>query len=58
MEKTYFNRTQLARRLKISQATLAKRILAGELKPDANDERGNPLFSEAEVERYEKAVKK
>ncbi|HUD75317.1 MAG TPA: hypothetical protein VMQ76_09620 [Terracidiphilus sp.] len=53
MFKKYFNRTQLARRLKISQATLAKRILAGVIKPDANDDNGNPLFLESEVERYE-----
>ena len=33
--KTYLNRTQLARRLNIAAATLAKRITEGTIKPDA-----------------------
>lgn len=54
MSKTYLNRTQLARRLNIAQATLAKRILAGEIKPDAKDGRGEDLFSEETATAIEK----
>ena len=41
---TYLNKTQLARLLNISQATLALRVKRGDIKPDAKDGLDKDLF--------------
>lgn len=56
--QTYYNRSQLARRLNITHATLVRRIEAGEIKPDAHDAKGEELFSEETVTAYEKRAGK
>lgn len=51
--KTYLNRSQLARLLNIVPETLRERIARGEIRPDAEDGKGNELFLASKFEKGE-----
>ena len=48
--KTYLNRSQLARHLRVALATLARWIASGKIQPDARDGNGRELF---DAEKHE-----
>lgn len=50
--QTFYNRTQLARHLKIAPETLVDRIESGVIKADAKDGNGRDLFSSTVAESY------
>ncbi len=45
--KTYLNRSQLARHLRVALATVARWVSLGKIKPDAQDGNGRELFDQS-----------